>query len=37
MVLIINRLIFHDRVSARNWLGVIFSTAGVLVLLLQAT
>lgn len=35
MVLIINRLIFHDRVSARNWLGVIFSTAGVLVLLLH--
>lgn len=35
MVLIINRLIFHDRVSRRNWLGVIFSTAGVLILLLQ--
>ncbi|EJR0220731.1 DMT family transporter [Raoultella planticola] len=37
MVLIINRLIFHDRVSARNWLGVIFSTAGVLVLLLHGS
>jgi drug/metabolite transporter (DMT)-like permease len=33
MVLMINRLIFHDRVSARNWWGVIFSTAGVLLLL----
>lgn len=31
----INRLIFHDRVSARNWWGVIFSTAGVLLLLLH--
>ena len=35
MVLMINRLIFHDRVSARNWWGVIFSTAGVLLLLLH--
>ncbi|WP_332102280.1 DMT family transporter [Klebsiella variicola] len=35
MVLIINRLIFRDRVSARNWLGVVFSTVGVLILLLQ--
>ena len=35
MVLMINRLIFHDRVSARNWCGVAFSTAGVLLLLLH--
>lgn len=35
MVLIINRLIFRDRVSARNWWGVLFSTAGVLLLLLH--
>jgi hypothetical protein len=36
MVLLINRLIFRDPVSARNWLGVIFST-GVMILLFQGT
>lgn len=35
MVLIINRLIFWDQVSARNWLGIIFRTVGMLMLLLQ--
>lgn len=35
MVLLINRLIFRDPVSARNWLGVIFSTLGVMILLFQ--
>ncbi|MGP0190882.1 DMT family transporter [Klebsiella quasivariicola] len=33
MVLLINRLIFRDPVSVRNWLGVIFSTLGALILL----
>lgn len=37
MVLIINRLFFRDQVTVRNWLGVIFSTAGVLVLLLHGS
>ncbi|MCS5991262.1 EamA family transporter [Klebsiella variicola subsp. variicola] len=37
MVLLINRLIFRDPVSARNWLGVIFSTLGVMILLFQGT
>lgn len=35
MVLLINRLIFRDPVSARNWLGVVFSTLGVMILLFQ--
>ncbi len=35
MVLLINRLIFRDPVSARNWLGVVFSTLGVIILLFQ--
>lgn len=33
--LLINRLIFRDPVSARNWLGVVFSTLGVMILLFQ--
>lgn len=37
MVLLINRLIFRDPVSARNWLGVIFSTLGVMILLFGET
>lgn len=35
MVLLINRLIFRDPVSARNWLGVVFSTLGVMILLID--
>lgn len=35
MVLLINRLIFRDPVSGRNWLGVAFSTLGVMILLFQ--
>ena len=35
MVLLINRLFFRDPVSGRNWLGVAFSTLGVMILLFQ--
>lgn len=35
MVLLINRLIFRDPVLGRNWLGVAFSTLGVMILLFQ--
>ncbi|UMX91195.1 DMT family transporter [Klebsiella pneumoniae] len=37
MVLLINRLLFRDPVSGRNWLGVAFSTLGVMILLFQET
>ncbi len=37
MVLLINRLFFRDPVSGRNWLGVAFSTLGVMILLFQET
>ncbi|TKI04310.1 DMT family transporter [Martelella alba] len=35
MVLLINKLIFNDRISRNNWAGVLLSTAGVFFLVLK--